>query len=76
MESVWKQCEAHLAHPGINPLRAILYMIYITYVPHILRIPLVFKAQVGVMVIACHTDSYAGQQDDHWLIHLSIPFNG
>jgi hypothetical protein len=48
MESVWKQCEAQLAHPLVNPLRAVLYMIYITYLPHFLRIPLVFKAQVGM----------------------------
>lgn len=44
MESVWKQCDA-LAHPQLNPLRAVLYMVYITYLPHVLRIPMVFKAQ-------------------------------
>lgn len=46
VESIWKQCEAGmLAHPSINPLRAVLYAIYLTYLPHVLRIPLVFLAQ-------------------------------
>jgi len=47
---MWKECEARVlaAHPLvplINPLRAIYYMVIITYLPHFLRIPLVFTAQ-------------------------------
>lgn len=45
MESLWKQCEARMAHPLVNPLRAIQLMVIITYLPHVLRIPLVYKAQ-------------------------------
>lgn len=36
-----------MAHPAINPLRAVYYAIMLTYLPHFLRIPLVFKASGG-----------------------------
>lgn len=36
-----------MAHPAItiNPLRALYYAVVLTYLPHVLRIPLVFRAQ-------------------------------
>ena len=39
-----KQCDA-LAPPLVTPLRAILWMLGVVYLPHVLRIPLVFTAQ-------------------------------
>lgn len=72
MESAWKQCEA-LAHPQFNPLRAVLFMIYITYLPHVLRIPMVFKAQVCVMCIPVCSSLYSAQRSSRTPLGVIFP---